>query len=337
MTRVNWCRGWCRMHLALAIALVLVVLAVASQANVEAQTTGALWALTFTQDGTGLAAGDNGLMLRTADAGSTWEHIQSGSSERIEAVSLARDGGGWAVTARGGILRSTDGGASWSFQARSHLEPEYGDVTPLYGVFTIDAEHAWAVGGYRSVIATKDGGGTWTRIDTGLPFQLRDISFVNPQIGWVVGDYGAAAKTFDGGASWQRMDVGVRQHLWKIAWLGPDRGVVSLIGAPLRETVDGGNSWYEGPDGLYALAEDGGILFAAGKDGRIVRHDNDRWTEAYPSPGRPWQASEPPQTVAAKRMLGPATAAALIVLVAGVGVAFVASRAPLKPFGRRVR
>ncbi len=53
----------------------------------------------------------------------------------------------------------------------------------------VDSSHGWAVGG-STILATSDGGATWSAQTSGTTNTLFGVSFVDPSHGWAVGDVG---------------------------------------------------------------------------------------------------------------------------------------------------
>ena len=102
-----------------------------------------------------------------------------------------------AVGDRGHILYSDDNGASWA-QAKVPTRQM------LTSVFFIDDKKGWVTGHDALILATEDGGMTWTEqfIDLEREAPLLDIWFKNAEQGFAVGAYGALLETTDGGANW---------------------------------------------------------------------------------------------------------------------------------------
>ena len=104
-----------------------------------------------------------------------------------------------AVGAHGHILTSPDGKA-WK-QVASPVD------ALLTSVAFADPQHGWAVGHDATILATTDGGDTWTlqnfQPDLGKP--LFDVLFFDPQNGIAVGAYGLMLATSDGGGSWAQV------------------------------------------------------------------------------------------------------------------------------------
>jgi photosystem II stability/assembly factor-like uncharacterized protein len=102
----------------------------------------------------------------------------------------------------------------------------------------VDSTHGWAVGDHGTIVATTDGGVTWTAEDSGTTQGLWSVSFVDPQHGWVAGA-ATLFSTDDGGASWTPRP-GSPAGTW-VQFVDVDHGW-SLAGA-LFATSDAGAHW----------------------------------------------------------------------------------------------
>ncbi|MBA4285007.1 MAG: hypothetical protein C0434_05690 [Xanthomonadaceae bacterium] len=146
-----------------------------------------------------------------------------------------------AVGARGHILVSADA-KDWK-QVAAPVDALLTSVT------FADAEHGWAVGHDASILATTDGGNTWTlqhfQPDLGKP--LFDVLFLDPQNGLAVGAYGLMLATQDGGASWAQVATNPvteeERHFNALTRLGDGSlmvvGEAGLIGL----SADRGQTW----------------------------------------------------------------------------------------------
>jgi len=103
-----------------------------------------------------------------------------------------------AVGDRGHILLSDDEGGTW----RQVIVPTRAMLT---GVSFGDEQHGWAVGHDGVILATVDGGQTWSRQDASedLETVFLDVYFCDPLHGLAVGAYGKCRLTLDGGKTWQ--------------------------------------------------------------------------------------------------------------------------------------
>ncbi len=168
-------------------------------------------AVFFLDQAHGWIGGEHGLVLRTQDAGKTWEravlprhpmHEQETvdaefSAEELEAfgvevpspsvyglcfVSPLR---GWAVGQDGTIAYTQDGGRQWEFQPI--------DVQrALYGVHVI-GDRGWIVGDRGTVLVSTDGGMGWEQVELDPEYRLswiRRLSVVPGNHSFLVGAYG---------------------------------------------------------------------------------------------------------------------------------------------------
>lgn len=142
------------------------------------------------------AAGFNGTILRTTNAGSNWIQQFSGTTSDLRGIYYPQSNLGFAVGYEGTIIKTTNSGISWS--------PLSSGITiNLFAVFFYNEMSGTAVGTGK-IIRTTDGGNSW--VNQPIPFtgDLYDITFANLNSGWAVGQSGRTFYTNNGG-------VGVKQ------------------------------------------------------------------------------------------------------------------------------
>lgn len=106
--------------------------------------------VSFADAETGVIVGTDGLILRSTDAGRTWQEVESGTSNDINRVDFGTNGFGIAVGNAGTVVVTDDGGATWSLEET--------DLTQsLAGVSVLDPERAW-ISGTGGFILTRVGG-----------------------------------------------------------------------------------------------------------------------------------------------------------------------------------
>lgn len=153
-----------------------------------------------------------------------------------------------AVGDRGHILYSDDQGKTWT-------QAKVPSRQLLTAVYFVDDKHGWAVGHDAQILASADGGLTWTKQFEDLKREspLLDVWFKDVNSGLAVGAYGALLETTDGGKNWQdvsdRLDNEDQFHLNAIAAV-KDAGlfIVGESGSMFR-SADWGQTWekLEGP------------------------------------------------------------------------------------------
>ena len=223
----------------------------------------------FIDEKSGWVVGDNGLSLKTADGGDSWQRIKV-SDETLNDVFFVGERG-WIVGGSRLILHTDDGGKSWKNQLESPRQSTEKTPMPLDGtcpgvegpskslmkVFFVDQDKGFTVGADGTILMTKNGGIDWEDVSLDclaiLPeellmngivsINLYDILFVSSDSGWVVGDSGAILHSEDGGRQWQVKNIGLLPPLFSISFKNEKVGwAVGQNGFSLK-TEDGGETW----------------------------------------------------------------------------------------------
>ena len=132
-------------------------------------------------------------------------------------------------------------------------EENPGVVPWLAGIATTDDNHAWAVGGNGTIVATTDGGATWNIEASGTTDSLNAVAFSDAQHGWAVGEGGTIVATTDGGAHWSAQDSGTSEELQGVAFANAEDGWASGWNGTIVATTDGGSTWTSQTSGTTYL------------------------------------------------------------------------------------
>lgn len=227
-----------------------------------------------------------GMWADTAQAAPADEYsTESAKASQSLLIDAAQAGKRLVVVGdRGHILFSDDQGKTWT-QARVPTRQL------LTAVFFLDDKRGWAVGHDAQILASTDGGATWSKQfeDLSREAPLLDVTFLDAQHGFAVGAYGALLETTDGGQHWQdvaeRLDNADQLHLNGIAVI-KDAGlfIVGEQGSMFR-SGDNGQTWskvdgpYEGSlFGVMGTAQPNTLL-AYGLRGNLFRSTDfgDSW------------------------------------------------------------
>lgn len=205
----------------------------------------ALYGAAILPSGQWLAAGAEGLLLRSSDQGLLWERsrIEAAAFRDLYSLRFTRDGSvGWIVGEHGLVLRSRDGGATWVVQ-------ESGTQETLLKVAVIDSDHACAAGSDGVVACTADAGKKW-RVNKVSDVTFFAIAFPDAKNGWAVGEFETIIHTSDGGASWQLQRGGNSADftigpLFTVTFDDPRKGMASGLKGLMLVTTDGGKTWQQ--------------------------------------------------------------------------------------------
>ena len=278
----------------------------------------ALYDIDFTDAQTGLAIGQDGLIIKTGDGGKTWKQVklelplQEWQAAQPHLFSLSRGTDPnkvWAVGPVGTIIHSQDGGETWENLSLGR------DVT-LNGVSFANDTEGWVVGEFGTILHTSDGGKTWqeqknvlnlpkyTRPDLSEedalkqrvpPLYLEDlflvaVDFRNPREGYVAGESGILLKTEDGGETWTNVSSGSFNTLLSVS-LAASTGQHADVATGVLGTVatSSNGQWSILPDihehiltwiRDVSFAKNGGLGLACGGKGTVLVSRNG---------GRTWQ------------------------------------------------
>ncbi len=177
-----------------------------------------------------------------------------------------------AVGDRGYVVYSDNNGESWS-RAKTPAAPL------LTAVDFPEPRSGWAVGHDSVILATADGGETWTQQFSAPSEQrpLLDVLVLDKDTGFAVGAYGAFYQTGDSGKTWvARKIVEDDKHLNAILRVGEGKLLILGEAGTILVSPDAGKTWvasaspYKGSF-FGGLAAGDGSIVAFGMRGRLYR------------------------------------------------------------------
>ena len=252
-------------------------------ASSAAQFKGVLEPVSYTEDldlthvffvtaDVGWVAGKRGTILRTTDAGATWEAQLGGDPEGeaapVRVLHFIDERRGWAIQGEGVSpfkTLYTGDGESWEEIGTA----PHGAVHP---VFTspqtgfLAGNPSMSVSGPNVLYRTSDGGRTWSPVWTceakvamggltqNIDCVIGQIRFPTPEVGYAVAHRGCTgcgsppmiAKTTDGGSTWTVMigpGVLEKDEVSGLFFLDEQTGFARLSSKKLHMTTDGGATW----------------------------------------------------------------------------------------------
>jgi len=228
----------------------------------------------------GLAAGcaTTSASSSTAAAGSAVG--AAGSSATASAAGSARPSG-TSSTASSSLSSpsSCAGGAggATSAAASTSAGSATADAPALDAVQFTDGNHGWVVGA-GAILATTDGGRTWTRQYSGAA-ALDQVDFTDAEHGWAAGR-DTLLRTLNGGATWTALPEPCQGELSSVHFVSPALGYAVAV-TPGEAASDSAN------DSANDTAGEGAFTQAVG--GSLLRTTNggQTWTALAGAPANP--------------------------------------------------
>ena len=189
-----------------------------------------------------------GVAYMTTNGGVSWQVVPNSY-----AIKFVDSQTGWIVSdvpgpATYALQKTTDGGNTWSTM---HLIFDDIRVNDLDAV----GDSAWVVGEVRGespwepvvgsyVVATSDGGATWSEQQVGTSKGLSAVDFADEMNGWIVGD--RVYRTSNGGATWAAQSPALSIYR-DVCFVNATTGWVVGADGVILKTRSGGEGPAPGP------------------------------------------------------------------------------------------
>lgn len=232
----------------------------------------------FSNSNTGIAVGQQGIVLRTTNGGTNWTTQISGTPNHLFGVFFINSTTGWIVGDVGLILKSTNGGVSWFAQNSAQN-------VQLLSVSFRDDNTGYVVGWYGTFLRTTNGGVSWNKYSTTINTNLCWVSFGDPNIGFAVGQYGKLVRTSNGGVNWSEISTGTSSLLEYVSFLNANTGTIVGENGVIRKTTNAGLNWASQSSGTGSWlngmsTQNGSFYVIVGEDG-LVRKTSDGGANWY--------------------------------------------------------
>lgn len=262
------------------------------------------------------AVGPNGTLARSSDGGETWTELGVSTSEDVVDVSFADAFVGYAVDAIGTVLRTDNGGVSWQILSTGYSATpqavvalnrrivlligsrgvlrsvDGGEIFSRVRARIVSAARLFNADraggrvfayGSKNIVASSNGGKTWTKVLRPRKALLASLDFVSARTGFVLGQDGQVFKTRTGGRRWSDLSGVGSDDATGMSFSSASRGYLTLSrfgddsSGYLLRTTDGGRTWRPqlvssaspaaeglvatGSQGAFLLADSGRLLF----------------------------------------------------------------------------
>lgn len=149
----------------------------------------------FVNQNTGFISGESdGIILRTDDAGNSWETIYESQYSWPRAIHFIDPDTGF-VALDHSVMKTFDGGQTWT---------EYTDFDPnniFYSIFFVNSRVGYVGSLLAKLYKTTDGGDTWTDLsDSSRYYPVASLFFTSETTGYM--SAGNFFQTIDGGITW---------------------------------------------------------------------------------------------------------------------------------------
>ena len=223
-----------------------------------------LWGVQMLNDTLGWVCGMNQTLLRTTDAGISWQMATPGLNQHYWALDFLNEQYGIIAAGGGKVLKTTDGGDTWQqYQA--------GDTRALYTIDIIDSLHiaaAGAGGGFGGKnVYSSDGGETWIQ-NGNMIYEngVNSIAFINADTGYAVGNDWAIRKTTNRGVNWFASDPVYSE--WSLDLLPGGVGYTGGQALRIYKTTGGYDNWEklfftDNLSDVYFISEQKGFIIVS--------------------------------------------------------------------------
>ncbi len=221
------------------------------------------------QQGTAIAVGGMGAIVRSDDAGANWQRATLPGKPFLVDATVCPDGHFYTIEKTDGIWSlQTDG--SWSRKTLPEMtEPQ---------AVTCDSSNVlWVTGGFSSIFHSNDAGDSWESWSLDEDLYLTTIQFTDDRHGVVTGEFGTVLVSADSGSSWERAENLPGDFYPQSAYFS-DRtsGWVVGLNGTIWATEDNAQSWRQITTGfnipLYGVTGTGDTLVAVGENTTILFH-----------------------------------------------------------------
>lgn len=251
-----------------------------------------------------VAVGERGTVLLSDDHGGTWKQAAVPVQATLTSVRFADARTGWAAGHLGVVLRTDDSGATWHKQldgiqaaalalqaaqqsgdarqmANAQRLVDEGADKPFFDLEFVDAQRGFVVGAYGLMLATADGGKSWSVVSLPNPKSLHLYGLrAHGSTVLIAGEQGLLLRSTDAGASFQALESPYKGSFFGLLRTAGDVWVAYGLRGTAFRSVDAGARWDRLDTGLpmaigAGVALPGGGFVLLGQAGDVLQGRDD--------------------------------------------------------------
>lgn len=207
------------------------------------------------EGGNGVAVGDHGLLLSTADSGTSWNRLESPASQSA-LLSIVRSNGRCLAGGQQGVILRSDDCIKWeSVQAVTDSR--------ILGIHANSKGEAYAVGGFGTVLRSLDWGKSWQTVvvdwkgllGTDAEPHLYAVQVAEDGAVTLTGEFELVLRSAVAGGRWEVLHKGERSLFGLFVGQKGRMFAVGQEGLILRSN-DAGKTWAEVNSGTKSVLTD---------------------------------------------------------------------------------
>ncbi len=256
-----------------------------------------------------VAAGEEGIIIISDDDGASWTQAEVPVSDTLTTVIFQDEAKGWAAGHSGVILGTRDGGKSWYLALdglqvnqlmlaaaaapqnvgfasaalvlaapRARIFDAAGADKPFLDLLLLPNGELFAMGAYRMMVLSQDGGRSWVDWSLHVSDHLSDDLYASAVSGGTIYLAGSAGKVFsstDGAASFNPLPFPQAVSIFGLLAPVPNLLIAFGVAGNCFRSTDGGQSWAQialgTQDNLTCGLMMGQDLLIASESGQIFR------------------------------------------------------------------
>ncbi|HEX2787301.1 MAG TPA: YCF48-related protein [Ignavibacteria bacterium] len=239
----------------------------------------------FSLTGTKFIGGSNGVILKSTTSQTTFQVVQTVTSNDIRSINLTVAGTTAryvAVGSNGTLLYSTNTGTNWS------LVPQVISDNLNYVLFgnMQQRKFGWIAADNGKILRTTNSGDNWTVVNTGFAGNLKSMYYVDSLKIFAVGSGGLIIKTTNGGLNWASLSIPTSADLNAIHFHSfpgngsMKNGYIAGNNGTILRTIDSGKTWTPNISNTIQnlnsiIALDNELALAVGDNGTLMQRKSD--------------------------------------------------------------